>query len=197
MYYDFAQHCITTCWKTCSLFYKLHRPCFQESDSNILIPGGGGGGGTPIYFIYRDVPTVSVSFSGSSVLNSVYNFTFLCLKQGCLPVNLLLPHTLPPPPSPPPPPPRRWHNVRWYHAPSLKCVKTQTYVPLLVFWIQPAWSSLEQGKKLQHFLSDRVAKFTSFVSWAGSGFGWVSRTPLPKFVSPPTQIRVPPPPPGS
>ena len=28
----------------------------------------------------------------------------------------------------------------------------------------PAWSSLEQGKKLQHFLLDRVAKFTSFVS---------------------------------
>ena len=42
-------------------------------------------------------------------------------------------------------------------------------------------SSLDQGKKLQHFLSDRVAKWTSFVSWTGSGFRWVSQTPLPKF----------------
>ena len=51
-----------------------------------------------------------------------------------------------------------------------------------MFWIRPAWSSLEQGKKLQHFLLDRVAKFTSFVSWTGSGFRWVGRTPLPKFL---------------
>ena len=40
------------------------------------------GGATPIYFLYSDVPTVTVSFSGSSVLNRVYNFTFSCLKQG-------------------------------------------------------------------------------------------------------------------
>ena len=39
-------------------------------------------GGTPIYFLYRDVPTVRVSFSGSSVLSRVYNFTFSRLKQG-------------------------------------------------------------------------------------------------------------------
>ena len=45
--------------------------------------GGGGGGGTPIYFLVcRDVPPVRVSFSGFSVLNRVYDFTFLCLKQG-------------------------------------------------------------------------------------------------------------------
>ena len=53
---------------------------------------------------------------------------------------------------------------------------------LVVFWIRPAWSSLEQGKKLQHFLLDRLAKCTSFVSWTGSGFRWVGRTPLPKFL---------------
>ena len=70
----------------------------------------------------------------------------------------------------------------WFRAPSLNCAKTQTYVPFLVFWIWPAWSSLEQGKKLQHFLLDRVPKFTSFVSWTGSGFRWVSQTPLPKFL---------------
>ena len=45
-----------------------------------------------------------------------------------------------------------------------------------------AWSSLEQGKKLQHFLLDRVAKFTYFVSWTGSGFCWVGWTPVPKFL---------------
>ena len=33
-----------------------------------------------------------------------------------------------------------------------------------------AWSRLERGKKLQHFLLDRVAKLTSFVSWTGPGF---------------------------
>ena len=37
---------------------------------------------TPVYFLYRDVPTVWGSFSGSPVLNRVYNFTFSCLKQG-------------------------------------------------------------------------------------------------------------------
>ena len=130
---------------------------------------GGGGGGTPIYFLGRDVPTVRVSFSGSSVLNRVYIFRFSCLKQR-------RPHISSPFLS------LRSHNFRWFRAPSLKCVKTQTYVPLLVFWIRPAWSSLEQGKTLQHFLLDRVAKFTSFVSWTGSGFRWVGRTLLLKFL---------------
>ena len=51
--------------------------------------GMGGGGDTPIYFLCRDVPTVRVSFSGSSVLNRVYNFTFSCLNR-VVPVNLLL-----------------------------------------------------------------------------------------------------------
>ena len=79
--------------------------------------------------------------------------------------------------------PLRSHNFRWFRAPSVKCVKTQTYVPFLVFWWRPAWSSLEQGKKLQHFLLDRVAKFTYFFfSWTGSGFRWISRTPLLKFL---------------
>ena len=35
-----------------------------------------------MYFLCRDVPPDRVSFSGSSVLNRVCNFTFLCLKQG-------------------------------------------------------------------------------------------------------------------
>ena len=39
------------------------------------------GAGTPIYFLYRDVPPNRVSFSGSTLLSRVYNFTFLCLKQ--------------------------------------------------------------------------------------------------------------------
>ena len=45
-----------------------------------------------------------------------------------------------------------------------------------------ALSCREQGKKLQHFILDKVAKFTSFVSWTGSGFCWVGRTTLPKFL---------------
>ena len=123
----------------------------------------------PIYFLYGDVPTVRVSFSGSSVLNRVYNFTFSCLKQGR-------------PRESSPFSPFGQIIKGWFRATSLECVKTQTYVPFLVFWIRPAWSSLEQGKKLQHFLLVRVAKFTSFVSWTGSGFRWVGRTPLPKFL---------------
>ena len=85
-------------------------------------PGGdgGGGGGTPIYFLYRDVPKVRVSFSGSSVLNRVYNFKFSCLKQGR-------------PRKSSPVLPLRSYNFRWFRAPSLECVKTQTYVPFVVF----------------------------------------------------------------
>ena len=58
----------------------------------------------PIYFLYRDVPTVRVSFSGSSVLNRVDNFTFSCLKQGrpCKSSPFL---------------PLRSHNFRWFRAP--------------------------------------------------------------------------------
>ena len=97
------------------------------------------GGGTPIYFLYRDVLTVRVSFSGSSVLNRVYNFTFSCLKQGC-------------PRKSSPFLPLQSHNFGWVRVPLLECMETQTYVPFVVFWIWPAWSSLQQGKKLQHFL---------------------------------------------
>ena len=133
-------------------------------------PGRGWGGrGTPIYFQNRDVLTVRVSFSGSSVLNRVYNFTFSCLKQV---------H----PRESSPFLPFRSHNFRWFRASSSKWVKMQTYVLFLVFWIRPDWSSLEQGKKLQHFLLDRVAKCPYFVSWTGSGFRWVGRTPLPTFL---------------
>ena len=38
---------------------------------------------------------------------------------------------------------------------------TQTYVPIYDFEYGNAWSSVEQGKKLQHFLLDGKAKFTS------------------------------------
>ena len=36
---------------------------------------------TPIHFLYSDVPPVRVSFSESSFLNRVYDFTFSCLRQ--------------------------------------------------------------------------------------------------------------------
>ena len=53
---------------------------YNPGQNSSECPWGGGGGNTGIYFLYRDVPTVRVSFSGSSVLNRVY--TFSCLKQG-------------------------------------------------------------------------------------------------------------------
>ena len=102
-------------------------------------------GGTPIYISY--IGTVKVSFSGSSVFNRVYDFTFACLKQGC---------------------PR----------------KSSPILPL----------------QSQNFLLDRVAKSTSFVSWTGSGFCWVGRTPiriLPfELLRTPTTLHHPTPPPG-
>ena len=127
----------------------------------------GEGRGTPIYFLHGDFPLIRVSFSGFSVLNRVYNFTFLCLKQGR--------HHKSPPFLP-----FHSHNFRWICAPSLKCMKKQTTV-MYCFEYSNACSSLEQGKKLQHLLLDRVAKFT-FVASTGSGFYWVDWTPLPKFL---------------
>ena len=59
----------------------------------------------------------------------------------------------------------------------------QSYVSLLLCWIiyGSAWSSLEQGKKLQHFLLDRVEKFTSLCLEQGQGF-------VESPEHPPTQI---------
>ena len=42
-----------------------------------------------------------------------------------------------------------------------------------------AWSSLEQGKKLQHFLEDRVEKFTSLCLEQGQGFSESAEPPYP------------------
>ena len=64
------------------------------------------------------------SFSGSSVLNRVYNFTFLCLEEG--------PHRESSPVLPLQP-----HNFRRSRVlPLLKCVKTQVYVPTVLFRIR-------------------------------------------------------------
>ena len=70
--------------------------------------------------------------------------------------------------------PLRSYNFRWFRAHSLKCVKKEPCA-LPVFSIRPAWSSLEQGKKLQLFLSGGVAKFTSFMFWTGSGVRWIGQ----------------------
>ena len=40
---------------------------------------------------------------------------------------------------------------------------------VLLFYCN-VWFSLEQGKKRQPFLLDRIAKFTSFAALTGSGF---------------------------
>ena len=54
-----------------------------------IMGGGGGGGGTPINFLYRDVPTVRVSFSGSSVLTG-YTISHFHVLSRVVPANLLL-----------------------------------------------------------------------------------------------------------
>ena len=94
-------------------------------------------GGTPIYFLYT-VGTFRQSgyhFQGSLSYTG-YTISHFHVSNKVVPVNLLLP-----PPPPPPLPPLD----HLFCAPSLRCVKTQTYVPFLVFWIWPAWSSLEQS----------------------------------------------------
>ena len=108
-----------------------------------LCRGGGGGGGTPIYFLYGDVPPDRVSFSGSSVLNRVSNFTFSCLKQGYFPKIFFS--------SPPPQP----------HFCSRHFRVISSYAPVETRATQANLSklSLEQGIKLEHFVLDRVAKF--------------------------------------
>ena len=124
------------------------------------------GGGTPIYFLYRGVPTVRVSFSGSSVLNRVYNFTFSCLKQG-------RPH------KSPPFLPLRSHNFHWFRRNAWKRKLICTVLSVLnMACLVQSWTekeiivlSLRQGSKIY-----------IFVSWTGSGFRWVGRTPLPKFL---------------
>ena len=42
----------------------------------------GGGGGTPLLRLYGDVPLDRVWFFGLTVLNRVYNLTYLCPEQG-------------------------------------------------------------------------------------------------------------------
>ena len=41
-----------------------------------------GGGGTPLFGLYGDVPLDRVWFFGFTVLNRVYNLTWLCPKEG-------------------------------------------------------------------------------------------------------------------
>ena len=76
--------------------------------------------------------------------------------------------------------PLRLHNFRRFRA-----LRWNGFQPNFCFYC------FEYGKmfcpvlnkgKLPHFLLDRVAKFTSFVSWTGSGLRWVAWTPLPKFL---------------
>ena len=71
-----------------------------------------GGGVTPIYLLGRDVPPVRVSLSGSSVLNRVYNFTFLSPKQG-------RPH------KSSPFLPLQSHNFRWFRLPHWNALKSK------------------------------------------------------------------------
>ena len=59
-----------------------------EFPHRALNPGGGGGGVLPFISYIRTFRPSGYHFQGS-VLNRVYNLTFLCLKQG-LPSNLLL-----------------------------------------------------------------------------------------------------------
>ena len=78
------------------VFYilRIHPPSLLTSESPCLesqppYHPGGGGGGYPRYFLYRDVPTVRVSFSGSSVLNG-YTISHFRVLNRVVSVNFLL-----------------------------------------------------------------------------------------------------------
>ena len=123
-------------------------------------PRGGGGVNVTMVSWLREEENPRGGGGGTSICleQRVYNFTFSSSF----------------PRKSPPFLPLRSYNFRWFRAPSLKCVKKEPYV-LPVFSIRPGWSSLEQGKKLQLFLSGGVAKFTSFMFWTGSGCRWVGQ----------------------
>ena len=61
--------------------------------------------------------------------------------------------------------------------------ETKTHIQSYCVEYGNAWSSLEQGKKSQHFLSDRVEKFTYLCLEQGQ-LGFIELT------KPPTQITV-------
>ena len=79
--------------------------------------------------------------------------------------------------------------------------ETQTCVSSYCFEYSNAWSSLVQGKKITALSLRQGSKIYMFVSWTGSGFRWVSWTPLPEFLlntrTPPSPLSpfLPPPPP--
>ena len=128
--------------------------------------GGKGGGGNTIYFLYKGrSDTVRVSFSGFSVFR--YTISHFRVLNRVVPVNLLL-----------------FSPFDHYHV---RLFRVQTYVPFLVFWIRPDWSSLEQGKKLQHFLLDRVANFHLLCLEQGQGFVESAKLPYPNscWIHPP------------
>ena len=125
----------------CSLPIKLRKK-IQTHEALVCDPNHWArvlGEVTPIYSVYRDVPPVRVSFSGSSVTNRVYNFTFLCRKQGRPRKSPFLPF--------------QSHNFCWFCAPSLKCVKMQTCTVSIVLNTGQEFTalSLRQGSKINIF----------------------------------------------
>ena len=166
----------------CFPFFPFHQASQWVSQSSQQCTdscegGRGGGGGTSIYFLYRDVPTVRVSFSGSSVLNRVHNFTFSCLKQGHSASfgNLLLyfpfDHMIF----------ADFMRLCW-NVWRRKLICTVLSVLNTACLIQ-SWT----GKKLQPFLLDRVAKFASLCLEQGQGFVELAERPYPnsRWVHPP------------
>ena len=95
-----------------------------------------------------------------------------------VPENLLLPSF---PPQP--------HNFSWFHVLLLRRVRRKHAYCSYCVEYNIAWSSLKQGKKSQHFLLDRVAKFTTLCLEQGQGFAESTEPPYPN------SCWVPPPPP--
>ena len=129
-------------------------------------------GGTLKYFPYRDVPPISVSFPGSSVLNRVYNYTCLCLETGPSPQISFPPH---------------FSHIIFADFVCLhrNAWKHKLMYRFYCFEYDNAWSSTEQGKTLQHFLLERVAKFTSLCLEQSQGFVESADShpsPPPKFL---------------
>ena len=121
-------------------------------------------GSTPSFLARYLGPTCRQGRGGGVLcLKQGNNFTFLCVKQGrtnlkqtnlyTIYIQILQPY-----------------NLYYKLMQHMYC-----------FEYGNVWFSLEQGNKLQHYLLDRVAKFTS-VSRTRSGFHWVRTPPPPPHI---------------
>ena len=79
-------------------------------------------------------------------------------------------------------PPLKSHNFPWFRAPSLKCVKTQTYVPFLVFLYGLLDPVLNRVRNYSTFSLIGYQNLHLLCLELSQGFVESAEPPLPKFL---------------